>query len=176
MERAPGIHELPQAKGRERVISAKEEALYLAKASANLRDATILAVDSGMRPNSELFPLKWSDVDLAARPECPNGAIHVRQGKTDNAKRSLPLTPRAAEVLHRRKRDAEAKPEAKRSAYVFPGARNSGHIVSMQHPHEDAITDSGLESFEFYRWRHTFGTRPAQSGMDRFLWAIARPQ
>ncbi len=27
------------------------------------------------------------------------------------------------------------------------------------------------QSFEFYCWRHTFGTRAAQSGMDRFTLA-----
>jgi integrase len=166
LDRAPKIHELPQAKGRERVLSFKEEALYLAKASANLRDATILAVDTGMRPNSELFPLKWSDVDLTARPESPHGVVHVRQGKTANAQRSLPLTPRAAEALQTRKKVAAAK--SKKSAFVFPGAGNSGHIISFQHPHEQAIADAKLDSFEFYCWRHTFGTRAAQSGMDRF--------
>lgn len=165
-EHAPAIHELPQPKGRDRVLTFKEEALYLAQASDNLRDATILAVDTGMRPNSELFPLKWADVDLTARTASPNGVIHVRQGKTESARRSLPLTPRAAEVLQRRKREAEAKPT--KFAFVFPGAGNSGHVVSFQHPHENAIEDAKLEPFEFYCWRHTFGTRAAQSGMDRF--------
>lgn len=161
LEHAPAIHELPQPQGRERVLSFTEEALYLAKASENLRDVTILAVDTGMRPNSELFPLKWADVDLTA------GVIHVRQGKTDSAQRSLPLTPRVAEVLQRRKRATEAKP----SAFVFPGAGISGHITSVQHPHKAAIEDAGLDSFEFYCWRHTFGTRASQSGMDRFTLA-----
>lgn len=144
----------------------REEALYLANSSANLRDAAILAVDTGMRPNSELFPLSWADVDLEPRTESPNGVIHVRTGKTPSARRSLPLTPRAAEVLQRRKKQAEAKP--KKSAFVFPGAGNSGHIISFQHPHTEAMEDAGLEPFEFYCWRHTFGTRAAQSGMDRF--------
>ena len=169
LDRAPILHEMPQAQGRDRVLSFTEEALYLAKASDNLRDAAILAVDTGMRPNSELFPLKWADVDLMARPESPNGAIHIHQGKSDAARRSIPLTPRAAEALQRRKKQAEAKP--KQSAFVFAGAGNSGHIVSMQHPHEDAIEDAKLDSFEFYCWRHTFGTRAAQSGMDRFTLA-----
>lgn len=169
LDQAPTIHELPQPKGRERVLSFKEEALYLAKASGNLRDATILAVDTGMRPNSELFPLPWADVDLTVRLESPHGVIHVRQGKTVNAQRSLPLTPRAADVLRRRKKEAEAMP--KKSAFVFPGAGNSGHIISLQHPHEDAIEDAKLQPFEFYCWRHTFGTRAAQSGMDRFTLA-----
>jgi integrase len=166
LSHAPAIHELPQPKGRDRVLSFKEEALYLAHASSNLRDATILAVDTGMRPNSELFQLRWADVDLTLRLEWPHGVIHVRQGKTASAQRSLPLTPRAAQVLERRKREAEAKP--KTSTFVFPGAGNSGHVISLQHPHEDAIEDAKLEAFEFYCWRHTFGTRAAQSGMDRF--------
>lgn len=169
LDRVPVIHELPQSKGRDRVVSFQEEAKYLAKASENLRDAAILAVDTGLRPNSELFPLRWADVELAASAECPHGALHVRQGKTDSAQRSLPLTPRAADVLQRRKKAAEG--ETKPSAFVFPGAGKSGHIVSMQHPHKDAIADAGLASFEFYCWRHTFGTRAAQSGMDRFTLA-----
>lgn len=166
LDYAPAIHELPQPKGRDRVVSFKEEALYLARASSNLRDATILAVDTGMRPNSELFPLKWTDVDLTVRLECPHGVVHIRQGKTASAQRSLPLTPRAAEVLARRKREAEAKPKV--SAFVFPGAGNSGHVISLQHPHEDAIEEAKLLPFEYYCWRHTFGPRAAQSGMDRF--------
>jgi integrase len=169
LDRAPIIHELTQATGRDRVLSFEEEAKYLAKASDNLRDAAILAVDTGLRPNSELFPLRWADVDLAANAECPHGALHVRQGKTDSAKRSLPLTPRAADVLQRRRKAAEGNP--KPSPFVFAGAGISGHIVSMQHPHEQAIEDAGLASFEFYCWRHTFGTRAAQSGMDRFTLA-----
>jgi integrase len=169
LDRAPVIHELPQSQGRDRVLSFKEEAKYLAKASENLRDATILAVDTGMRPNSELFPLRWADVDLTARPESPHGVVHVRQGKTVNAQRSLPLTPRAADVLRRRKCAEEAKQNS--SAFVFPGAGIGGHITSLQHPHKKAMEDAKLEPFEFYCWRHTFGTRAAQSGMDRFTLA-----
>jgi len=166
---APVIHELSQPKGRERVLSFEEEPAYLAMASSNLRDATIVAVDTGLRPNSELFPLKWDNIDLTASPESPYGVIHIHRGKSDSAQRSIPLTPRAAEVLQRRKRVAETK--AKRSPFVFPGAGVSGHITSVQHPHKAAIEAAALEKFEFYCWRHTFGTRAAQSGMDRFTLA-----
>ena len=83
IEKSPTLHENGDAKGRDRVLSFEEEQLYLAKASENLRDAAILAVDTGLRPNSELFVLKWADVDLTANAECPHGVIHVRQGKTE---------------------------------------------------------------------------------------------
>jgi integrase len=170
LDRAPKIHELTQPKGRDRVLSFEEEALYLAKATENLRDATILAVDEGPRTDSELLTLRWTDVDLSSSAECPNGVVHIRfqgiEGKSDNAPRSVPLTPRAAEVLRRRNR--AAKEERISSPYVFPGKGKSGHIVSLQKPHEKALQKSGVEHFEYYCCRHTFGTRAEQSGMDRF--------
>jgi len=49
--------------------------------------------------------------------------------------------------------------------------------MSVQHPHERAIekvklpNGAKLEPFEFYCWRHTFGTRCAESGMDKFTLA-----
>jgi integrase len=160
------VHELPQGSGRDRVVTFKEEQLYLAKASTNLRDAAILSADLGTRPNSELFCLAWPNVELTARAESPHGQIHIRAGKGDNAPRSIPLTARAAEVLWRRKKEANAMP--KPSPFVFPGDGDSGHVVSFQHPHDEAIAAAKLDPFPFYTWRHTYGTRSAQSGMDRF--------
>lgn len=157
------INEIPEGPGRERVVTPKEEQLYLRHASANLRDAVILSVDAGPRPE-ELLPVLWENVDLVSRAETPDGVIHVRDGKTDAAKRSIPLTPRAAEVLRRRKKAAELRP----SKYVFPGKGKTGHIVSLQHPHEGAIRQAQLKPFEFYCWRHTWATRCAMAGMDKF--------
>jgi integrase len=166
---APVIHELPEGEGRDRVLTFKEEAHYLSKASPNLRDAAIIACDTGLRPNSELFCLCWPNVNLTACPETPNGVIHIRDGKSEAAKRSVPLTPRAAEVLKRRKQEAEAM--TKHPVFVFPGDGASGHLVSLQHPHEDAIKAAKLLPFQFYCWRHTFGTRCAQAGMDKYTLA-----
>ncbi len=47
LPRAPRVHELTDDSGRTRVISHQEEATYLAAASPTLRDATILAADTG---------------------------------------------------------------------------------------------------------------------------------
>lgn len=79
------------------MISFEEEQKYLAAAGANLRSLTILAVNTGMRPNSELFRLEWPQVQLEASEFMPNGYIRVREGKTQSAERILPLTPRARE-------------------------------------------------------------------------------
>ena len=171
----PVVHELPGGKGRERVIGFKEELSYLAKASRTVSDAAMLAVDTGLRPNSELFPLRWCDVHLETTEDAPQGSLHVRQGKTDSAVRNIPLTPRTREMLLARKQLPVGPKDNKRICgelpYVFPGSGNEGHLVTVQHAHDRARREAGLEPFEFYCWRHTFGTRCAESGMDKFTLA-----
>ena len=157
----PVVHALGGERTRDRVISFEEEQKYLAAAGANLRALTILAVDMGMRPNSELFCLEWPQVQLEGSEFMPNGCIRVREGKTQSAERALPLTPRGREVL------LILKIEPRRKRWVFPGPGNSGHLISIQKSHRRAIRKAGLDIFPFYCWRHTFGTRCAESGMDR---------
>jgi integrase len=130
-----------------------------------VRDAAIMASDTGLRPNSELFPLEWSNVQLQSTPDAPQGFIHVTQGKTDAATRNMPLTPRIREMLLARRQLVNG------SKYVFPGPGKSGHLTTIQYAHEKAIRDAGLQPFEFYCWRHTFGTRCAESAMDKFTLA-----
>jgi len=170
------VHELPGGKGRERVLSFAEEIRYLSKASRTVRDAAMLAADTGMRPNSELFPLEWSNVHLQPSHDASQGFIHVTEGKTEAATRNIPLTSRTRELLlARRELMVGSKGKERRCGdlkYVFPGTGNSGHLVTVQHAHERATREAGLEAFEFYCWRHTFGTRCAQSGVDKF--ALAR--
>ena len=162
---AVAINEIPEGPSTRRAISPKEEQLYLRHASANLRDAAIVACDSGLRPE-ELLPLLWANVDLLSRPETPNGVLHARgEGKSDAAIRSVPLTPRA-QVLQRRWKAAESG--IRKSPFVFAGSGKTGHIVSIQHPHEQAIEKAKLRPFEFYCWRHTFGSRCAMAGVDKF--------
>ena len=131
--KAPVIHELPGKVSRERVVSFDEERRYLAEASPAVRDIAILAADTGLRPNSELFLVQWANVHLEACAEGPHGFIHVPSGKTDAARRNVPLTPRACAVLKMR------KPAKGGSAYVFPGPGKTGHITTVQHAHERTI-------------------------------------
>ncbi len=93
--------------------------------------------------------------------------IHVPKGTTPAAVRNVPLTRRAHEVLKRRMLTPSTSP------FVFPGNGKSGHIVTVQHAHERAIRKAKIgDTFEFYCWRHTYGTRCAENGVDRF--ALAR--
>ena len=147
----------------------------MGKASQTVRDAAMLAVDTGMRPNSELFPLEWANVHVETSQDAPYGFLHVRQGKTDSAVRNIPLTPRTREMLLARRELMIGSKGAKRCCgdlrYVFPGNGASGHLVTVQHAHDKAAEAAGLLAFEFYCWRHTFGTRCAESGMDKFTLA-----
>jgi integrase len=147
------------------VISHAEEARYLAVGGRNLRLLAIIAADAGLRPNSELFGLEWRMVDLEGSIQTPYGAIRVQQGKTANAVRIVPSTPRGRDAL------LEQRALRLHERWVFPGPGNSGHLVTIQQSHRKAIRGAGLPHFPFYSWRHTFGTRCAESGMDRFTLA-----
>ena len=125
MDKAPQVHELPGQKGRERVISFEEEARYLRAASPTLRDVAVLAADTGLRLDSELFTLRWADVHLEESSGAPHGYIHVQAGKTESAVRNVPLTPRAQAVLEMRKANGNG------GRYVFPGSGRTGHIVTV---------------------------------------------
>lgn len=55
-----------------------------------LRNVTTLLADCGLRPE-ECFRLEWEHVR--------DGAVHIPCGKTPNARRTIPLTQRAADLL-----------------------------------------------------------------------------
>lgn len=160
--RRPVIHELSGANIRNRVLSFTEEENYLQAAGPNLRALTTLAVDTGLRPQSELFCLEWPQIELTGSELFPHGFINIEKGKTKNATRTVPLTARAREALLILMMDPQ------RRRWVFPGPGNSGHLVSIQKSHRKALKKAGIERFPFYCWRHTFGTRCAQSGADRY--------
>jgi integrase len=143
-------------------IEFSEEAKYLAAASPTLHQLAVLSVDTGLRPDSELFPLEWKNVHLEIGEGAPSGYIHVGSGKTANAVRNVPLTPRVRAILQFRH---TADPRAR---FVFPASGCTGHITTVQNAHRRAIKRAKLEPLEFYCWRHTFGTRCAESGMDKF--------
>ncbi len=86
---------LPKERHREGVLSREEEEAYLGAAPPLLKDVATLLLDCGLRPD-EAFRLRWEQVR--------DGALHVLHGKTDSARRSIPLSDRAAEAIERRRR------------------------------------------------------------------------
>jgi integrase len=111
-----------------------------------LRDVTIVLIDCGLRPE-ECFRLRWVHIR--------DGAAHVPFGKTENARRTIPLTDRAAALIEMRRAAALSE------EWVFPAGTESGHIEksTLKKQHPKACTIAKLASFPLYTLRHTCLTR-----------------
>jgi integrase len=166
LDSAPKISVLAGERHRERVITAEEEAKYLAAATEPLASIASVLADTGMRPE-ECFRLRWEDVTwLNGR----NGVLLVTRGKTAAARRVIPMTPRVRAVLEARW-NAARRPE---EGWAWPAKTHSGHVEpsSLRMRHRNALADSNVRPFVLYSLRHTFLTRLGQSGCD--VWTLAR--
>lgn len=112
-----------------------------------LRDVAVILLDCGLRPE-ECYRLRWEHFR--------GDTIYVPHGKTINARREIPLSDRAREVLERR-RGGE-------SPWVFPASTGSGHIEqsTLKRQHSKACSSGKLQSFVPYTFRHTCLTRWAR--------------
>ena len=152
VETAPKVKMAGAEIRRERVVGDEEFRKYLACAIPLLTHVATLLNETGLRPE-ECHRLEWSDIDLGAR------ALLIRQGKTPAARRRLPLTPNARNVLESRWQDAGG-PE---TGFVFPAPTMSGHIEhwTLKKQHRKALAKSGVRNFLLYSLRHTFATKIA---------------
>lgn len=173
----PRVEMLPGERQRDRVLTIEEEARYLAAAKQIgdgiieayeralvgirarlrgeqpippqdpylLRDLTTLLMDTGMRPD-ECYRLRWEHIR--------NGSVHVPYGKTANARRVIPLTPRVLSILEMRQSVATTE-------WVIPAPTRTGHIEksSLKRQHPQACELGKVEPFLMYDLRHTCLTR-----------------
>jgi integrase len=164
----PTVRMLPGEKHRERVLTAEEEALYFRAACSKameehsdpqlLADVARILLDCGLRPE-ECFRLKPANV--------LDGKLEVHFGKSDNARRRIPITPRVRAVLEMRLTNHTGP-------WVFPADTFSGHIepssLKKQHAKTIRVATSILKEergdpkqafagFELYTLRHTCLTR-----------------
>jgi integrase len=163
INRVPRIRLLRGERSREFVLSHAQERNYLEFAPQPLKDAALLMIDTGLRVG-EVRSLEWEDVHLQPVGDAKFGFIHVRKGKSQNAKRNVSLSPRVRAML-------DSLKESSQSAYVFTG--ESGikplSIWTLQDQHKrmrQALklpADAVIHSF-----RHTFGTRLGETGADAF--------
>jgi integrase len=139
-----------------RVVSDEEERLYLMACSQPLRDVAILMLETGMRPE-EVFRIERRNVHL------DKNYIFNPFGKTKAAKRKIPLSRKAHEVLRFRLKNIDGE-------FLFPSGRGgkdvSKSIVKLTNGHKGAVSRSGVAEFRLYDLRHTFATRAAESGVD----------
>jgi len=165
----PSVKLLPGENHRERVLTPEEEGLYFAGAKSEamcqhvdaslLSDVASVLLDCGLRPE-ECFRLRLESVR--------GGMIEIQSGKTDNARRRIPMTPRVRAILEMR------LAKAPDSEWIFPAPTRSGHIEpsSLKKQHQRAIEeatailrkqtnreDVAFQGFELYTLRHTCLTR-----------------
>lgn len=163
INRVPRIRLLRGERSREFVMSHAQERNYLEFAPQPLKDAAMLMLDTGLRVG-EARSLEWEDIHLQPVGDAKFGFIHVRKGKSDNAKRNVSLSPRVRAMLETRKASCK-------SAYVFTD--ESGvkpvSIWTLEAQHKGMrqalklSADAVIHSF-----RHTFGTRLGEAGADAF--------
>lgn len=149
-----GVRFLQEGPGMMRVVSHEEQKKYLKAANPLLRDVATIILETGMRPE-EIFTIRKENVHLDRR------YIFVPTGKTRFARRNLPLTDGATEVLKRRLSEVKGP-------YLFPHRRDPNQPqTTVQKAHEEALRDSEIKPpFRLYDLRHTFGSRSAMAGVD----------
>ncbi len=156
ISRMPAITVLPGEITRDYVLDGETEKRYLALAVYPLKEAAILMLDLGLRPH-ELVRLYKTDIS--------KGRVLVRPDfEDDTAKtgaREIPIPPRSLEVLAFL---FELWPD---SEWIFPGQRKGTHLTvwALDNLHYDLRNNSSFpKTFVIYSFRHTFGTRLAESG------------
>lgn len=149
-----GVKFLPEGPGAIRVLSHDEQRRYLDAANPLLRDIATLIVETGMRPG-EIFAICPVDVHLDRR------YLFVPDGKTRFARRNIPLTDAAVNILKRRVAKA-------RGCYLFWHKSDLNRpLTTIQKAHQTAVIAAKVRPrFRLYDLRHTFGTRSAMAGVD----------
>ncbi len=172
LDKAPAFDKLKGANKRDRVVTFKEEAAYLEKARINsplLADFVAQLFDAALR-TGEGFRLRWEDIAWEGG-QYGEPVMRIRQGKTDAARRDVPISPRVQDILRARWK-AAGKPEQGR---VWPNAdTKSKHVESstLKKMHAKTCKEAKVPLFVLHEARHTSLTRLGCSGCD--AWTLAR--
>lgn len=145
------VKKLPGERTCDRILTDEEESALLKASAPEIRDAIILALETGMRLG-EICCLTPATVNLA------RGEIYLP--KTKNAKaRRLPLTPAARAVLHLR---TQGRPPAEP---IFPVGKGK-RPWRLDTAFGRAWTKAGIGHLRFHDLRHTYASRLITGGAD----------
>jgi integrase len=165
IEYVPKIRLSGTGKQVERILTPAEEEEYIENAPQALRDFAVVCLDTSLRPG-EVLRLRWENTHFGDRRNGV-GYLQVIEGKSKNAKRTLVMLERVAEVLKRRHKEAGAPAEG----WVFPGNQEDGSLnySSLDSQHDRLLEKLGFPGpLRLYDLRHTALTRLAESGADVF--------
>ena len=107
--------------------------------------------------------LEWNDVHLEPVNGARFGYVRIRRGKSKHARRNVPLTDRAKQMLENRKARSH-------SMLVFAEKGDAPMLVtSLDHLHAEVRKSLGMSNeFVLHSLRHTYGTRLGEGGADAF--------
>ena len=106
IDRVPRVRLIAGEQGRDYVLDYASEKTYLKATPQPLKDVATLVLDAGLRLG-EALALQWRDIHLKANGS-QWGYLQVREGKSRNACRSVPLTSRAHGLLAGRRTAAQS--------------------------------------------------------------------
>lgn len=104
---------------RNAVFDSDLEECFLKKAGQPLKDVFLISHDSGLRPD-EALRMRWENILW------DKNLIFVPEGKTENAKRYVPLSDRVRDLLLAR----QPQQKVTKSPWVFPSSRKRGMHIS----------------------------------------------
>lgn len=143
-----------QEQSRTRYLLEDELPLLFTELHGDLRDITLVALNTGMRI-SEILTLKWVNLDFT------KGSITLAKTKNGDP-RIIPMNTVVAIVLSLRQRSSE---------WVFENRSNKGRckgrpITTIRKGFGNALNRAGIEGFRFHDIRHTFATYLTMEGVD----------
>lgn len=174
VRRAPKVRLLPRPKGRDFVVGRDLEAAYLSIAPYPLKQVAILMLDTGCRPE-EVVRIRKTDIS--------DVALIVREGKSDNAARTLPLTGRAIETIEFVKAlwpNSEWLLPGRKGSHLRSGSLDAMHasvraelVARTSGAHagpnmEASLMPADANAFVLYSFRHSYATRLAESGASPY--------
>src|SRR6185312_11473365 len=154
----PKIQYLPNENRRSFVIWPTDEALLVRTTIyPTLRDIIPFAIDTGLR-REEICRLRFEDYD--------GQTIFVREGKTKNSIRRVPLTTRANAIVERRAREAR---EGVPFLFTIQNGREQVYPDWISQKFLEARREAALaEDCVFHCTRHTFCTKLGKNGASAF--------
>lgn len=152
-----GVQMFKQPLDSMRVITFEEQRRYLGEASQPLHDIAEIMLDTGMRPD-EVFRITIENIDFNQQ------TIFNPFGKTQAARRTIPMTDDVSSILKRRVKEAERLT----TPFLFSSPLDAQkRIGSVKKAHRAAATRANIKGhFRLYDLRHTFATRAAAGDMN----------
>lgn len=139
---------LVEAPPRTAMFTPEIEMQLLGACPQPLHDAVLVVLDTGMRNGSEVLSMRWEYVNFAG---C---YYHNPKGKSERARRVVPLSERVTEALRARNPQLQG--------WVFASDKSrSGHVElrKLQIRFRKICRKLGIpDELKIYCGRHTFGT------------------